>query len=102
MTFKTDLIDGDLDIMLANDEFGVDVTFGAATILGIFDDSNSVVSLDNEGIEATAPQVIVKTSDVTTLTHSSTLIINAVTYYILSIQPDGTGLTTVILSKEAT
>ncbi|GAF85155.1 unnamed protein product [marine sediment metagenome] len=99
MTFKTDLI-GDLDTFLANDEFAVDVTYNAVTFTGIFDDAFDSPNLDTGQIETTAPQVLVKDSDISGIAQDDTMTINSVVYNVTGIHPDGTGLTTIILSQD--
>ncbi len=99
MTFKNDLTN-DLDIFLNENEHAVDVTYQAATIQGIFDAEFSSVAEGETGIESTAPQVLVKTSDVSSAVHGQTMTINSVVYNIIGIQPDGTGLTLIVLSQD--
>jgi hypothetical protein len=98
MTFKTDLTD-DLTFFLNNEEFAVDVLYNAATIQGIFDDEFTSGAADGVGIETTVAQVLVKTSDVASAAQGETMTINSVDYNIIGIQPDGTGLTLILLSR---
>lgn len=74
-------------------------THGAtvATINVIFDNEFSVMGIP--GIEEAQPQAQCKTSDVSAAVHNDTLVIGGVTYYIKGIEPDGLGVTTLILSK---
>ena len=98
-TFKQDLTN-DLDIFLNSDEFAVDVTYQATTIQGIFDDEFSSAVQGEMGIESTVPQVLVKTSDVPNVAHNEAMTINSVVYKIIGIQPDGTGMTLILLSED--
>lgn len=100
MTFKDDLTT-DLDIFLNSNEFAVDVTFNAATIRGIFD-NEFIALLEREGIgvEGAGPQCLFKTSDVSTAIHGDTMTIESIVYNIIGIQPDGTGLTRILLSED--
>ena len=50
-------------------------------------------------IEMQRPQALCKTADVVGAVHNDTLVIDGVTYYIKEIEPDGYGVTTLILSK---
>ena len=52
-------------------------------------------------IESTDPQVIVKASDISGIEHGATLIINSITYYVVGIHPDGTGIVILMLSRDA-
>lgn len=74
-------------------------THGAtvATINVIFDNEFSVMGIP--GIEEAQPQAQCKTSDVPAAVHNDTLTIGGVVYYIKGIEPDGLGVTTLILSK---
>jgi len=99
MTFKEDLTN-DLDIFLNENEFAVDITYQAATIQGIFDAEFSSAVEGEIGIESTVPQVLVKTTDVPSVAHGQTMTINAVVYNIIAIQPDGTGMTLILLSED--
>lgn len=98
MTFKTDLTN-DLTFFLDNEEFAVDVLYNAATIQGIFDDEFTSGADDGVGVETTVAQVLVKTSDVASAAQGETMTINTVDYNIIGIQPDGTGLTLILLSR---
>jgi hypothetical protein len=98
-TFKEDLIT-DLEVFLDNEEFAVDITYNAGTIQGIFDAEFSSAVEGEMGIESTVPQVMVKTSDVSSAVHGQTMTINSVVYKIIGIQPDGTGTTLILLSED--
>lgn len=100
MTLKAD-ITSDLTTFLNADEFAVSITYNSATIKGIFDDEYKAVNQLTGEVEATAPQVVVKTSDISGIAHGNPLTINSTTYYVIGIQQDGTGLTTIILSRDA-
>ncbi len=98
-TFKQDLTT-DLDIFLNSAEFAVDITYNAATIQGIFDAEFSSAVEGEMGIESTDTQAFVKTSDVSSATHGETMTINSIVYNIIGIQPDGTGMTLILLSED--
>ena len=98
-TFKDDLTT-DLDIFLNSNEFAVDVIYLAATIQGVFDAEFSSAVEGEMGIESTVPQVLVKTSDVSGAVHGQAMTINSVVYQIIGIQPDGTGMTSILLSED--
>lgn len=98
-TFKEDLT-SDLDVYFNEDEFAVDVTYNAATIQGIFDDEFTSAIDGDIGVETTDPQVLVRTSDVVGALHGETMTINSVVYNIIGIQPEGTEVTLILLSKD--
>lgn len=99
MTFKTDLTN-DLDIFLNSNEFAIDITYNSTTIQGVFDAEFSSAVEGEMGIESTVPQVLVKTSDVSSAVHGETMTINSVVYNIIGIHPDGTGMTLILLSED--
>ena len=100
MTLKTDIL-SDLPTFLDTDDFAVSITYNSTSIAGIFDDEYRGVNQLTGEIEATAPQVIVKTSDVVGVAHGAVMVINSATFYVINIMQDGTGLTTILLSKDA-
>ncbi len=97
MTFKEDLLTDLDDVFFNNDDFSVDVTYKLATIQGIFDNEFFESVDDSVGVETTAPKVIVKSSDVVGAVHGETMTINTIDYKIIGIQPDGTGITEILL-----
>ncbi len=99
-TFKEDLLTDLDDVFLDNEEFAVDVLYNAATFQGIFDDGFIDSADDGIAVESTAPQVQVKTSDVVGALHDETMTINSIDYKIIGIQPDGTGMTLILLSLD--
>ncbi len=99
MTFKDD-ITTDLSTFLDSNEFAISITYGSTTIKGIFDNSFEAIDLDENSVENTQPQVIVRTSDITGLKQGDIFIINSISYNVTGIHADGTGLTTVLLSQD--
>lgn len=99
MTLKDDLT-SDLDIFLNNEEFAIEVTYNLTTFNGIYD--NAFIDDQQGGIQAETldPQIMVKTSDVSGLTHGETMTVNSVAYKVREIQPDGTGLTRILLTRD--
>jgi hypothetical protein len=49
----------------------------------------------------TAPLFQTLTSNVSSATQGDTLVVSGTTYYVMRAEPDGTGYTTLILSKQA-
>jgi len=54
--------------------------------------------LDVSEVESTEPTLLARTADVSSLAHGDTLTISAVNYTVRGIQPDGTGMTQIMLS----
>lgn len=76
--------------------FAVNATLGAATVPVIFD----AAFADALGIVAgTQPTCLAASADVASAAVGDTITINAVAYTIAEIQPDGTGLTRLMLKS---
>ena len=98
-------IESDLtDVFFSSDDFAQAATYTpsggvAVSVNVIFDDEYTGTNLGTGEIDTAAPQVRVITGDVTGIKNGDTFIINSVTYYVISCQPDGTGVSVVQLSK---
>lgn len=98
-----DTILSDLTTVLA--DFGTVVTRhkrdgSTPTLTGIFDEAVQVVSPETMSVETTEPQLVCETADISDMDKSTeTLTINGVDYRVIGVEPDGTGLTRLRLSK---
>lgn len=92
--------DADRLMFLQTEDFGMTGTIGTATIYGIFDDSYHAVNEVTGEVATTAPQFTCRTSDVTSVIQGTVITINSIAYKVINIQPDGTGLTVLILSRD--
>jgi hypothetical protein len=80
-------------------DYGTTVTKAdTSTFTGIFDNDFLAVDLDESEVESTEPTLLARTADVSGLAHGDTLTISAVSYTVRGIQPDGTGMTQIMLS----
>ncbi len=86
--------------MLSIFDFGVAATIGEATVYVIFDDAHEVVSEVDGEVSTTVPQCIGSSSDLTSVVRGTVVTINSVAYNVIDIQPDGTGMTTLFLSRD--
>lgn len=100
MTLKSD-ITNDLDTFINPNEFADAAIYNNNTICGIFTDAYKGIDLATGEIESTDPQYETKASNIIAIGHGDTLIINGVTYYVISIQPDGTGFVLLTFSRDA-
>jgi hypothetical protein len=97
MTLKADILTDIGTTFFNTDEFAVDATLNSVTaITGIFDNAFRLVN----GVESYGPQILCASTDVSTAVQGSTVEIGGTTYFVSGIQPDGTGMTLLILSKE--
>jgi hypothetical protein len=83
---------------LLND-YGTTVTKAdASTFTGIFDNDFLAVDVDESEVESSEPTLLARTADVSSLAHGDTLTISSTSYTVRGIQPDGTGMTQIMLS----
>jgi len=93
-------------IYFNTDDFGssatlTDVSAGtSSTVKGMFDkDSQEIIGMSDVGIIEDVPTFHCVTSDVSSAVFDDTLLVSSVTYKIKKIEPDGTGMTKLTLSK---
>jgi endonuclease YncB( thermonuclease family) len=89
------MMDMAADFRSMTKDFGMVATIGAASVRGIFDDAYQTTS--NGFIESSAPQFQCATADVASVVQGQTITVNAKNYLVTTVQPDGTGVTTLIL-----
>lgn len=84
-----------LDDFLSIDDFATAATIGASTVNGIFDKAYA----ESFGIAAgSRPMLLCKVADLPAITlGTTTAVIGGVTYTVAENQPDGFGLTTLVL-----
>jgi hypothetical protein len=81
----------------------VALTFADGTqlsVTGIFDAPFERVDPGGLGIESNGPQVVVSTSAVAVVPHGTTVVVDQTNYRVIAAQPDGAGLTVLILSED--
>jgi hypothetical protein len=86
----------DFNEFFISSELAEDATIGTATVAGIFD--NQFVEVN--GIEGVRPVFTCEAAKVTNLGHDKSIKIKNVTYKVAGVQPDGTGLSSLILEKQ--
>lgn len=91
--------DADRLLFLSSDDFGVAATVGASTVYGIFDNPYFAVQGGDVDIESDAPEFLLRSSDVTaqSIAVGTTLTISSASYVVVSAQPNGTGMTRLVL-----
>ena len=77
-------------------ELATNARIGSSIVAGIFD--NQFVEVN--GIEGVRPVFTCAVSDVVDLSFEKTIKINDTTYKVAGVQPDGTGLTNLVLEKQ--
>lgn len=91
--------DDDRSYMLA--DFGVTVTFGASTFQAIFENDHIPVEAGG-GVEFSIQQAMIlcRTSDVTGIGQGSLVSISGNSYAVSDVQPDGQGMTMLVLEDQ--
>lgn len=79
--------------------FAVTATVGASSFPVIFDNAYQA-GLGNM-IESAGPVCQAKSADVSTVVQGTAITINAVSYKVREVQPDGAGVTTLFLERAA-
>lgn len=78
-------------------EFGVTATLDGASVRGIFDREYAQAF---DGVSTTAPMFTLATTAAATATSASVLVVAGTSYRVRSVQPDGTGITLLILELQ--
>ncbi len=104
MTLSGDLV-SDLPTFLDTDEFADSATISKktvseATINGIFDNDYFEVNTGQVGVSSSTPAFLCRTSDITNVKFGHVITINSLDYKVRDIQPDGTGMTALILEVQ--
>lgn len=76
-------------------DVGTAATVKGTAVTGIFDDAWQ----DALGVSSTAPALLLPTASVGSATYGDTVVIGAASYTIAGVQPDGTGMTRLILQE---
>ena len=95
-----DFVANDLAVFLNPRDMGSTATFKNKDINIQFVDEYEAITLFGLEIENARPVAMVATTDITGIKHRDVLVINTITYYVVEIRDDGTGVTTLLLSKE--
>jgi len=77
-------------------ELATNARIGSSIVAGIFD--NQFVEVN--GIEGVRPVFTCAASNVVDLSFEKSIEINNITYKVAGVQPDGTGLTNLVLEKQ--
>lgn len=76
-------------------DFGIAATVGGASVRGIFDDAY----LDPLGMSGSQPALVCASVDVSAAAQGTAVVVNTINYTVGSIQPDGTGITRLLLQE---
>ena len=95
-----DFVANDLAVFLNPRDMGNTATFKNKDINIQFIDKYEATTLFGLEIENARPVAMAATTDITGIKHRDALVIDTITYYVVEIRNDGTGITTLLLSKD--
>ena len=95
-----DFTANDLAVFLNPRDMGNTATFKNKDINIQFVDEYEAITLFGLEIENAGPMAMAATTDITGIKHRDALVIDTIAYYVVEIRNDGTGITTLLLSKE--
>jgi hypothetical protein len=87
----------DLTAFFNVDDFAVAATLNGATVKAIFDNNYELGSVGPFGMSGTQPTLTLSTADVPTDPIGKSAVVNGKTYTIAVHQPDGTGVSQLLL-----
>lgn len=95
-----DIINSDLDNFLDLDGFGKVALLNGLTniVVQFFNEYDNAIR-DESGIVSSTPFAIARSSDMAGVEQGDVLKIDGITYTITNLEPDGTGVTTLRLSR---
>lgn len=88
----------DLSAFFSPAEFAVTVTLAGVAVTGIFDAAYQLADVGT-GMAGTAPVLTLPTSAVPPSPVGAAVVVNAVTYTVAAHEPDGTGVSRLLLER---
>jgi len=76
-------------------DFGINVTVGGVVVRAIFDDAYA----DPMGMAGSTPAVLCASADVSDAALGTAVVIDGVSYTVVKPEPDGTGMTRLLLQE---
>lgn len=91
----------DLTAFFDTADFAVTATYNGATpVNGILDTAYVEAPAGIGGIQSSQPVFLCRTADVPSAAHGQTLVVGAVTYKLVGVEPDGSGTTILRLERQ--
>lgn len=91
---------GENDLGVFFSDFAIDANWNGTEVKVIYHNAYEGVTLFGSDIESKNPFVEVRDSDIEGMVQRDIMGIDGTDYYVIGIQPDGTGITVLILSKD--
>lgn len=95
----------DIDAFFDTDDFATAATYtpdggSPSTVKGIFDDEYFDEVGGSVGIEGSQPRFMCKLEDVSDVSQGDALSVNGISYQIVNVQKDGTGVVILVLEEQ--
>jgi hypothetical protein len=94
------MLETDADRQSYMEAFGVPVTWASGTFTAIFDDAFVGANPGDAFVESSSPRILCRTSDVEGILSRTAIEVATIPFRVLSNQPDGTGLTVLVLERQ--
>ena len=91
----------DLSVFFNPAEFADPATLGGVAVQGIFDKAYQFADVGGSGMAATQPVYTLATSAVPANPVGTTLVVGGVSYSVAAHEPDGTGVSLLLLERTA-
>lgn len=91
----------DLAPFFDTDEFASDATLNGVAVRGIFDNAYQLGDVGASGMASTAPVLTLATTDVPTDPVGKSVVVNSLSFVVVAHEPDGTGVSLLLLEKAA-
>ena len=89
----------DLSVFFNPTEFADSATLGGVAVQGIFDKAYQLGDVGGAGMAQTAPVLTLATAGVPADPVGTTVVVNGVSYTVAAHEPDGTGVSLLLLEK---
>ena len=87
----------DLSVFFVSSDFAVTATLDGVSVLGLFD-NGYLQAFD--GIATSGTTFTLPTAQTVSATSASVLVVNGTTYRVRSVQPDGSGVSVLLLERQ--
>ena len=84
---------------LDSDEFGAVVTVAGVSVPGIFDAAYLAEDILGAGLQGASPRLTCRTADVAGAAEGAAVVVDGAAYTLRRQEPDGTGMTVLILTE---
>lgn len=91
----------DLTPFFDADGFGISATLDDVDVVGIFDQPYAQSNVGLSGIASDSPTFMLKTADVPSNVEGGLITVKEVDYQVVRHEPDGTGMSTLVLERVA-